>query len=169
MRRLHGLDLREQKGAVMVEFAVLFLLLLVFAFAVIEIGFLWMQSHYINNAAREGARAAAKLRVDENPAPVVEDTVREMLRGVYGDTIVDDPGNCCGSGNFIAIDIAESNVDPGDLDLRSFEVTVEVQTAEIWEPVLWDILSLLPGSDGFSDINSLQGSALFVRRDQSPP
>ena len=168
MRRLRGLDIREQKGAVMVEFAVLFLLLLVLAFAVIEIGFLWMQSHYINNAAREGARAAAKLRVDENPAPVVEEAVREMLRGVYGDAIVDAAGSCYGVGDFIAIDIAESNVDPGDLNLRSFEVTVEVQTAEIWDPILWNLLSLIPGSDGFDDIDSLQGSALFVRRDQSP-
>lgn len=164
MSRPNYPDIREKNGAVVVELAVVFLLLMALLFGVIEIGFLWMQSHYINNAAREGARAAAKLKVDEDPAPVVENAVREMLKGVYGDARVDDPGNCCSDGNFIAVDISNATVD----GLRAYEVTVEVQTAEIWEPVLWGILNIFPGAD-FDDVEALTASALFVRQDQSAP
>ncbi|PLY02934.1 MAG: hypothetical protein C0624_07320 [Desulfuromonas sp.] len=167
MKTIRRLDIHRQEGAVIVEFAVLFLLLVVLVFGVVEFGFLWMQSQYINNAAREGARAAAKLKADELPGPVVENAVREMLRGVYGDTLVAD---CCSSGDFIAIDVADVTVG----GLSSYEVTVEVQTAEIWDPLLWGLLNLFHNDpandhDNHEDVVSLQGSALFVRQNQPPP
>lgn len=160
----------DQRGAVTVEFALLALLLFVLLFGIIEFGFLWMQSHYIRNAAREGARAAAKLRVEEDPAPVVQQAVLEMLRGVYGDELVDNPANCCGDASFIAIRIDETTLDAGGNDLRSFEVSVDVRTADIWDPVLWDLLILLPGIEG-AEVNAIEhirGTALFVRQDQTP-
>jgi len=161
-------SLSHEKGAVVVEFAVVFLMLLVLVFGILEFGFLWLQSHYINNAAREGARAAAKLNVDENPQPVVEAAVRNMLRGVYNDTVVDNPANCCSPGSFIAIDIGETSVDADGTPLRSVEVAVDVQTAEVWQPVLWNLINLFPGME-VQDIDHIRATALFVRQDQSPP
>jgi len=156
----------DQRGAVIVEFAVCFLLLMFLLFGVIEFGFLWMQSHYINNAAREGARAAAKLAVDVDPVPVVEDAVKNMLSGVYDDAMVED---CCGTGDFIAVTVNETTIDiDGDTDLNAVEVVVNVQTSEVWEPVLWGLLNLLPGID-MDDIDSIDASAIFVREDQSSP
>ena len=40
-------------------------LLIVFLFSIFEFGFLWLSSYYISNSAREGARVAAKLSLDE--------------------------------------------------------------------------------------------------------
>ena len=45
----------SEKGAATVEFAIIFLLLMIIVFGIIEFGFLWLQSFYIANAAREGA------------------------------------------------------------------------------------------------------------------
>jgi len=157
----------HEKGAVVVEFAVVFLLLLVLVFGILEFGFLWLQSHYINNAAREGARAVAKLNVDEGPETVqevVETAVRDMLRGVYNDNVAD----CCDSGDFIAININETSVDADGTPLRSVEVAVDVQTSEVWQPVLWSLINLFPGMD-VQDVDHIRATALFVRQDQSPP
>jgi Flp pilus assembly protein TadG len=46
-------------GAVTVEFAVVFFLLVLFMFVIFEYGRLLMMRHLVNNAAREGARQAA--------------------------------------------------------------------------------------------------------------
>ncbi len=44
----------SEKGAATVEFAIIFLLLMIIVFGIIEFGFLWLQSFYIANAAAKG-------------------------------------------------------------------------------------------------------------------
>lgn len=168
MRLPSLLPLKSENGAVVVEFALLSIFLIVLLFGIIEFGFLWMQSHYINNAAREAARAASKLNADEDPTAIVEKAVRDMLKGVYDDALVDNPASCCDSDSFIVIGIDETTVTSGDLDLRSFEVVVDVRTADIWQPVLWGLLNLIPGVE-LEDIEHIRGTALFIRQDQSLP
>ena len=170
MRRRAPLRTSENaRGAVAVEFAAVSLVLLLLLFGVIEFGFLWMQSHYINNAAREGARAAAKLNLGDDPVPVVETAVKEMLKGVYADARVDDPANCCASGRFIAVTVDDTaTLEVDGTPLRAIRVEVDVRTAEVWQPVLWSLLNLLPGV-ALEDLERVRGNAVFVRQDQSTP
>ncbi len=165
MRLLRRVE-KNQQGAVIVEFAVFFLLLMFLLFGILEFGFLWMQSHYINNAAREGARAAAKLQVDSDPVPVAESAVKSMLKGVYDDALVDADDSCCEPGKFINVVVNETTVDVDGVDLSAIEVEVDVRTADIWRPILWSLLNLLPGVD-IEAIERIRARALFVREDQS--
>jgi Flp pilus assembly protein TadG len=151
--------IRGNKGAAAVEFAILFLLLMIIILGILEFGFIWLQSHYIANSAREGARVAAKGQDDGQ----VETAIREYLRGVYGDR-VDELGNF--------IEVAISDQDDGEVinvpELAAVDhppavrVTVTVRTAEVWEPVLWDILRMLPGSSVTGDLNEITEFAVFA-------
>ena len=49
---------QNEKGAAVVEFAVLLILLLSIVFSIAEYGFIWLQAHYVESSAREGARVA---------------------------------------------------------------------------------------------------------------
>ena len=49
-------DARSQRGATVVEFAIVAALVLVFIFGILEYGLIFLQEHYVANAAREGAR-----------------------------------------------------------------------------------------------------------------
>jgi Flp pilus assembly protein TadG len=159
----------SQKGAAAVEFALLALLLLVFVFGIIEFGFLWVQSHYVANAAREGARVAAKVKGDDTAAPArqtaAENAAREYLRRffMYGDK-VDNPGSNPG---FLTIDVTEDELpmaSPLPQPPQLVQVTVTAQSGQIWQPVLWPLLNLLPGGDIFPDdfLTSITQSATFV-------
>lgn len=152
-------------GAAAVEFAVLFLLLMIIVFGIVEFGFLWLQSHYIANAAREGARVAATLSAPKSTdLPRIENTVKEYLKGLYPDAKVDGSGGCCGSGNFIEVAVTDDDAIPVSgpgTAVSTIKVTVTVQTAEIWQPVLWDLLKLFPGLPK-EDINEITEVAVFA-------
>lgn len=155
----------SQKGAAVVEFALLALLLLVFVFGIIEFGLLWVQSHYIANAAREGARVASKL---EDPTGVelgtVQTAIKNYLEGsvVYSTTFVN---NCCVSGNNVEISVDPETI-PAAGGIAGWRVTVTVQSHEIYEPVLWNLLNLLPGAD-LGEITQLTQSAVFAAQPES--
>jgi hypothetical protein len=51
---------QPQRGATTVEFAVVAALLLVILFGILEYALIFLQEHYITNAAREGARVAVR-------------------------------------------------------------------------------------------------------------
>lgn len=156
----------SQKGAAVVEFAILAVLLLVFVFGIIEFGMLWVQSHYVANAAREGARVAAKISGTEAADAAARETAAitaatEYLRDffMYGSK-VDNP-------SFLDINVDETDlvVDPPiDPAPQLVEVTVTVQSSQIWRPVLWPLLNLVPGLGVFPNdfLNSLTHSADFV-------
>lgn len=160
----------SQKGAAVVEFALLSLLLLVFVFGIIEFGLLWVQSHYIANAARESARVAAKIKGDNASAILARETAaenaaREYLRRffMYGDK-VDNPGSNPG---FLTIAVSEGNLSmasPPTPVPRLVQVTVTAQSGQIWRPILWPLLDLLPGVDVFPDdfLTSITQSGDFV-------
>ena len=59
---------------------------MVFLFGIIDFGILWVESHYITNAAREGARVASKLSdlSDATAQGKVEAAVKKYLEGIYG-------------------------------------------------------------------------------------
>jgi len=154
-------SVRSEKGAAVVEFAILFLLLMVFLFGIIDFGIIWVESHYITNAAREGARVASKFSdlSDTTAQDKIEAAVKNYLEGIYGtlqDSEVDltYDGSFPGSPKFVEIlvthgtlnsfnDAANQVTSPPN----AVEVQVMVQTAQVWEPVLWDLLQLIPGTD----------------------
>jgi Flp pilus assembly protein TadG len=151
----------SEKGAAVVEFALLALLLLVFVFGIIEFGFIWMQSHYIANAAREGARVASKL---EDPTSgddllAVQNAIKNYLRGavVYSDTFIDSNS---GSPKNVDVSVVPRTITATGVTLDGIEVDVTVQTARIWEPVLWNLLNLVPGID-VGEIRQIRETALF--------
>ena len=51
---------RDETGATAVEFAVVVALLLIILFAILEFGFIFLQKHYVANAAREGMRVGVR-------------------------------------------------------------------------------------------------------------
>jgi Flp pilus assembly protein TadG len=153
----------SQKGAAVVEFALLSLLLLVFVFGIIEFGFLWLQSHYVANAAREGARVAAKIKGTDAAArqTAAENAAREYLREffMYGDKVNDT--------EFLTISVTEGDLpmaSPPPQPPRVVQVTVTAQSEDIWQPVLWPLLNLLPGPNIFPDdfLTSITQSADYV-------
>ncbi|MFO7983957.1 MAG: TadE/TadG family type IV pilus assembly protein [Desulfuromonadales bacterium] len=154
--------LHKQTGAAAVEFAIVLPLLLILLFGIIEFGFLWLQNTYIANAAREGARVASK---SETTPEDVENAIQEYLKGIilYPDDKVET--DCCGNDNFIEIVYnpeAEFSVDAAGTPVYTRQVTVTVQTAEIWDPILWGFLD----SDGIDQISE---TAVFAKEDQTTP
>jgi Flp pilus assembly protein TadG len=162
--------LQNQTGAAVVEFAILLFLVLILLAGIFEFGFLWLQNNYIANAAREGARVAAKA---ESTPTDVQDAVKDYLRGIYSDSLVAD---CCDTDNFLAIVYdpdAYPSVDADGTTVYTREVTVTVQTARIWDPLLWNLINIRPfrntGAEPQSDITQISEIAVFPKEDQTPP
>ena len=55
--------LREERGAAVVEFAIISSLLIMLVFGIIEFGILLFDQHILTNASREGARAGVVMRI----------------------------------------------------------------------------------------------------------
>lgn len=141
----------KQKGAAVVEFAVLISLLIIFLFGIFEFGFLWLSSYYIANGAREGARVAAKIpgalpadvTARENAATAAVDRYlaehvlfedKISISGFRAVTYQDGSFTVTAGGNTITVPMAE--------------VSVTVQTHMVWQPILWPLLNILiPGPD----------------------
>lgn len=132
--------LRRERGAALVEFAILFLLLMTLLFGLIEFGFLWLESYYIGNAAREGARAAAKVTDTTLLESAATDAAKEYLKNfAFFEEHLDDTG-------FLDVSVDTSktltvpDVDPPPAII---EVSLTVQTGEIWEPISSNLLGSL--------------------------
>jgi len=69
------MNLKNKKGAVLVETAIILPLLLVIVFGIIEFGWAMYITNSLNNAAREGARLAAVT-----PKPITADDARVDAR-----------------------------------------------------------------------------------------
>lgn len=62
-RRLLRQNLQlNQRGAVVIEFAVVVLLLLLILFGILEFSFTFLQRHFVANAAREGVRIGVRAQ-----------------------------------------------------------------------------------------------------------
>ena len=169
-------SVRSEKGAAVVEFAVLFLLLMVFLFGIIDFGILWVESHYITNAAREGARVASKFSdlSDTTAQDKIEEAVKKYLEGIYGTLQTSEVHLSYNAGfpanpDFVEIVVRDGTLnafnDPADAvssPPNAVEVQVMVQTAQVWEPVLWDLLELIPG-DNIPAQKQITRNAVFAK------
>jgi Flp pilus assembly protein TadG len=61
LRLRHALNL-DQRGAVVIEFAIVVLLLLLILFGILEFSFTFLQRHFVANAAREGVRIGVRAQ-----------------------------------------------------------------------------------------------------------
>ena len=150
----------NEKGAAVIEFAILLLLLMPLLFGIIDFGFIWAQSHYLSQATREGARAGARIATYDsgaitNPVEVkaaVDASVNSSLFQFYS-----KPGQL--------VQIINKIDTPQLVSIetqQALKVSVTINSDKIWTPVLWQFLSLIPLSDEkYSKFEQLTDSAVF--------
>jgi Flp pilus assembly protein TadG len=78
------MNVNSQKGAAVVEFAVILPLLLLILFGIVEFGFIFYDQALLTNASREGARRAIVYRTDSSnnriiPSGDVEQAINDYL------------------------------------------------------------------------------------------
>jgi Flp pilus assembly protein TadG len=56
--------LRSERGSVAVEFAIIFPILMLLVFGIIDFGHAWYMKHMMSDASREGARYATRYKTD---------------------------------------------------------------------------------------------------------
>jgi Flp pilus assembly protein TadG len=56
--------LRSERGSVAVEFAIIFPILVLLVFGIIDFGHAWYMKHMMSDASREGARYATRYKTD---------------------------------------------------------------------------------------------------------
>lgn len=159
MKRRWQPRLGGESGAAAIEFAILLLLLLVLLFGIIEFGFLWTQSHYVAQASREGARAGARVAAVEDGELTNAGEIQTVVDATVT-TSLDQLSFYAGKVDELAtIDTPQLVTVEG---VPSLQVRVTVHSAEVWPPVLWGLLSLLPGGDENNGVEYLSSTAVFA-------
>jgi Flp pilus assembly protein TadG len=82
------MNVKSQKGAAVVEFAVILPLLLLILFGIVEFGFIFYDQALLTNASREGARRAIVFRMDSDDNRIfsgsdVQDAIDQYLYSDY--------------------------------------------------------------------------------------
>lgn len=155
---------KQQRGAAIVEFAVLISLLIIFLFGIFEFGFLWLSSYYIANSAREGARVAAKI----SGILPADTTARDVAARAAVDRYLAEHvlfADKMSTLGFAVTDYQNNSllvtVSGEDITVPLAEVTVTVQTHMVWTPILWPLLNILiPGVN--IDVREISQSASFA-------
>jgi Flp pilus assembly protein TadG len=94
MMRVGGRSDEDDRGAAMVEFAIVLPLLVMLTFGIIEFGRAFNTTISLRAAAREGARAAALANGAD-----VEAVTRDAAPSVDIDTVTVDDAACAGGGD----------------------------------------------------------------------
>lgn len=167
-RMTKNLAKNAEKGATTVEFAVIAVILFFILFSILEFGFIFMQEHYVANAAREGVRIGIRANnykcFDSNPAvtgcttstdrqAVVVNAVKDYLSTIYAPT-----------------DIISNTVsrNPVSLDAPSKTLTVNVEVNNFFPPIISSLATLIPGG-GFQLPTTISFTAEGKYEDPSEP
>jgi len=109
---------QERRGVALIEMALVLLLLLTLTFAILEYGWIFLKSHHIANAARQGARVAA--RPDATQADVDAAVLAAMTGGGIEDseyTVVITPADITAveSGDILSVrvEVTYANIELG--------------------------------------------------------
>ena len=152
----------NENGAAVIEFAVLLLLLIPLLFGIIEFGFVWAQSHYLSQATREGARAGARVAIyDPDSNTIINQAAVKVA-------VATSVNSCLETAPFYAgrVDKIAKIATPTLVFFAThpaLEVNVTVNSAAIWPPMLWQLLTLIPAYGGqHSEINELTDTAVFA-------
>jgi Flp pilus assembly protein TadG len=159
---------KNNRGAAVVEFAILASLLIVFLFGIFEFGFLWLSSFYIANSAREGARVAAKISGVGATEEAARDTAASAAVNRYLNEHLmfsDHIGETYDGKAFVATTYNTGSlsltVDGETINVPTADVSVTVQTSVVWEPILWPVLDILIPGDS-REIREITQSASFA-------
>lgn len=146
---MNRLSKEKQRGAALVEFALLSGLLLFFLFGIFEFGLLWLQSNYTVNAAREGARVAAKVTSAADRSAAAQDAAENYLKNFR--LFTKDDGELK-----VGLLPSPPTVTLGTLpditpEVQTVVVSITLDTTVVWKPLLWPMLSLLPGVPDYDE------------------
>jgi hypothetical protein len=153
-RILKKLSKNDQKGATAVEFAVIAAILFFILFGIIEFGVIFLQEHYIANAAREGMRIGVRANNYNCLSP--DDTTGCPATGrVYRKTVVDqkvreymsslgyDPADT----TQVIIDIESTPTPTPPATPTKKILSVEVSAPNFFPPIISSLAALIPGTD----------------------
>jgi len=162
--------MRNERGTTAVEFAVIAALLFLILFGILEFGFIFMQEHFVANAAREGVRIGVRANnfdcfdgetedectVDRQTAVV--DAVRDYLSTLYGPTDILKP--------VVATTDVSRDPDENEAGTKTLVVTVEVNN--FFPPIISGLASIIPGA-GFELPDTISFTAEGEYEDPSEP
>ena len=149
------------------EFAFLCGILLMFLLGIFEFGFLWLQSHYLANAAREGARVAAKKMDDSARCGAAQTAI---IRHLAGSTLFSSDGVSLKAGLLDSFACNNNFAISEDPPVSGVRVAVTINADKVWNPVLFRFMvAVLPGADAgglnaYSDsLKKLTHSAVYAK------
>jgi Flp pilus assembly protein TadG len=147
----HNLHL-NQRGAVVIEFAVVVLLLLLILFGILEFSFTFLQHHFVANAAREGVRIGVRAQnyncFDESDTSLSCQAARDNDNEVYRKGTVIAQLSICNTNpkgylcTLYEADMAEIYVESEELDADTKTLSVRVVANNFFPPLL---SGLVPG------------------------
>ncbi len=144
---------RSERGATVVEFAVIAALVLVIVFGIVEYGLIFLQEHYVADAAREGARIGVRANNYDcykgEPAPGFINCTSDRETKIVA--AVQDYLNVLYDPDEVTVTVLSSEIDAARKLLR-----VSVQTPNFCPPLTVGLLQLLR-SDG-----QVQGPSLIA-------
>jgi Flp pilus assembly protein TadG len=150
--------LRQERGGVAVEFAIVFLILLLLVFGIVDFGHAWYMDHMMSNASREGARYGTRYYTVSGSS-----TTRKLpqnLNPTISDYVKYNSSENGGQGGFGLIHLlpADANVQvtpsgPGltmtdPTQVAGKDLTVTVTARKNW----FVIGKLVPGLGSYKDI-----------------
>jgi Flp pilus assembly protein TadG len=115
MSQERKMDRARSRGAVVVEFALIFLLLVLMLLGTVEFGRAWYVVHVLSSAAREGARVGALMGGDEDREAAIRARIGEILgpAGLTDVTVTIDLSNGYGRPLKVSIERDFSTVATG--------------------------------------------------------
>lgn len=147
----------NQNGAAVVEFAVIASILFVILFAILEFGFIFMQEHFVANAAREGMRVGIRANNFEEFTELGDEST-----DIYNFSDGCDESNLdralfvdCQVRNYLETFYRREDVGtivyrlPEDPDGNPAVLAVQVKVPNFYPPILSSLAALLPGT-GFT-------------------
>jgi len=157
----------SERGATMVEFAVIAALVFVLIFGIMETALIFLQEHYVANAAREGLRIGVRANnydcyknvsgpgfssCDSDRSVQVNQSIEEYLATFY------DPDQ-------ITINLQSVDLDPAADSVRPV-LEVDVQTPNFFPAFVSGLLKLLKSD---SDVNYPDTIAFSTRLEYEDP
>jgi Flp pilus assembly protein TadG len=139
--------IKDQKGAAIVEFAIVLSLLVMFVIGAIEFGILYYNKQVITNASREGARAGI---ISYDSDYYLNET---QVKDVVIDYCINHLITFSGSPDLEYSDIV---VNPGDRSTSVFGDAITVT-------VTYDYDFLVPSVFGFGDLMTISATAMMKR------
>lgn len=143
----------NEGGATAVEFAVIVAILFIILFGILEFGLIFMQEHFIANAAREGVRIG--VRANNYNCLSTDDTTGCPAAGrVYRKTVVDQKVRDYLSSLYdsadttkVIVNIESTPTPEPPATPTKKNLSVQVTTPNFFPPIISSLATLIPGAD----------------------